>query len=125
MEIMDKEKQTFFEETRLLVEDYVEDRILLFKLQAAEKTATLMSRLYIMVAIGLLLFIVLLILTVIAGYFLAFLTDNFIVGFGIVAILYVIAIFILYSMHKRFLGKRVMDAVIKLIFDKKDEPHAV
>ena len=125
MEIMDKEKQTFFEETRLLVEDYVEDRILLFKLQAGEKAAKLMSRLYIMFAIGLLLFIVLLILTVIAGYFLAFLTDNFIVGFGIVAILYVIAIFVIYSMHKRFLEKRVMDAVIKLIFDKKDEPHAV
>jgi uncharacterized RDD family membrane protein YckC len=124
MEIMDKEKQTFFEETRKLVEDYVEDRLLLFKLQAGEKTARVVSKLYIMLAIGLLLFIILMIVTVIAGYFLAYLTGNFIVGFGIIAALYVVLIFVLYFMHKRFLGKRVMDAVIKLIF-KKEEPHAI
>lgn len=125
MEIMDQEKQTFFEEARNLVEDYVEDRLLLLKLQAGEKAARLVSKLYIMFFLGLLVFIVLLIITVIAGYFLAFLTDNFIVGFGIIAILYIVLIFVLYFMHKRFLGKRVMNAVIKLIFDKKDEPNAI
>ena len=122
---MDKDKQTFFEETRNLVEGYVEDRILLFKLQTGEKAAKLVSSFYIMFFIGLLLFIILLILTVIAGYFLAFLTNNFIIGFGIVAVIYVILIFIVYSMHKKFLGKRVMDSVIKLLFENKDETHAV
>ena len=125
MEIVDKEKQTFFEETRNLVEEYVEDRLLLLKLQAGERTARVVSNLYIMFAIGLLLFIILLIITVIAGYFLAYLTGNFIVGFGIVAALYVVLIFVLYFMHKRFLQKRVMDSVVKLIFDKKDEPNAI
>ena len=125
MEIMDKDKQTFFEETRNLVEGYVEDRILLFKLQTGEKAAKLVSSFYIMFFIGLLLFIILLILTVIAGYFLAFLTNNFIIGFGIVAVIYVILIFIVYSMHKKFLGKRVMDSVIKLLFENKEETHAV
>lgn len=125
MEIMDKDKQTFFEETRNLVEGYVEDRILLFKLQTGEKAAKLVSSFYIMFFIGLLLFIILLILTVIAGYFLAFLTNNFIIGFGIVAVIYVILIFIVYSMHKKFLGKRVMDSVIKLLFESKEETHAV
>ncbi len=124
MEILDKEKQTFFEETRKLAEDYVDDRMLLFKLQASEKTATLISRLYIMVLLGILLFVVLLILTVIVGYFLAFLTDNFAIGFGIVAVIYIVLIFVLYEMHKRFLGKRVMDSVIKFIFENKDEPNA-
>lgn len=122
---MDEEKRTFFEETRTLVEDYVEDRILLFKLQAGEKAAKLVSKVYIGLAIGLLMFIVLLIITVIAGYFLAFLTGNFIVGFGIIAALYVILIFVLYFMHKRFLGKRVMNAFIKLIFEKKEETNAI
>lgn len=125
MDILEKEKQTFFEETRNLVEGYVEDRILLFKLQTGEKIAKMVSSLYIMFIIGLLLFVILLILTVIAGYFLAFLTDNFIVGFGIVAVIYVILIFIVYSMHKKFLGKRVMNSVIKLIFENKDETNAV
>ena len=125
MDILEKEKQTFFEETRNLVEGYVEDRILLFKLQTGEKIAKMVSSFYIMFIIGLLLFVILLILTVIAGYFLAFLTDNFIVGFGIVAVIYVILIFIVYSMHKKFLGKRVMNSVIKLIFENKDETNAV
>lgn len=125
MDILEKEKQTFFEETRNLVEGYVEDRILLFKLQTGEKIAKMVSSLYIMFIIGLLLFVILLILTVIAGYFLAFLTDNFIIGFGIVAVIYVILIFIVYSMHKKFLGKRVMNSVIKLIFENKDETNAV
>jgi polyferredoxin len=125
MEILDKEKQTFFEETRNLVEGYVEDRILLFKLQTGEKIAKMVSSFYIMFIIGLLLFVILMILTVIAGYFLAFLTDNFIVGFGIVAVIYVILIFIIYSMHKKFLGKRVMNNVIKLLFENKEETNAV
>lgn len=125
MDILEKEKQTFFEETRNLVEGYVEDRILLFKLQTGEKIAKMVSSLYIMFIIGLLLFVILLILTVIAGYFLAFLTDNFIIGFGIVAVIYVMLIFIVYSMHKKFLGKRVMNSVIKLIFENKDETNAV
>lgn len=125
MNIMDTEKQTFFEETRSMAEDYVEDRILLFKLQASEKAAKMASRLYIVLALGLLLFIVLLIITVLAGYFLAFLTDNFLVGFGIVAIIYIILIFVLYFMHKRFLGKYVMNAVIKLLFEKKDDTNVI
>ena len=125
MDIIDKEKQSFFEETRLLVEEYVEDRIYLFKLQAGEKVAKLVSGFYIMFFIGLLLFIILLIVTVIVGYFLAYLTDNFIIGFGIVALVYVVMIFVLYSMHKRFLGKRVMDSVIKMIFENKEDTHAV
>ena len=85
----------------------------------------MVSSFYIMFIIGLLLFIVLMILTVIAGYFLAFLTDNFIIGFGIVAVIYVILIIIIYSMHKKFLGKRVMNNVIKLLFENKEETHAV
>lgn len=125
MDILEKEKQTFFEETRNLVEGYVEDRILLFKLQTGEKIAKMVSSSYIMLIIGLLFFVILLILTVIAGYFLAFLTNNFIIGFGIVAVFYVILIFIVYSMHKKFLGKRVMDSVIKLLFENKEETNAV
>lgn len=125
MNIIDKEKQSFFEETRKLVEEYVEDRIYLFKLQTGEKLAKLMSNLYIVFFIGLLLFIILLILTVIVGYILAFLTDNFIIGFGIVALIYVGLIFIVYQMHKKFLGKKIMDAVVKLIFENKDETNAI
>ena len=113
MEILEKDKQTFFEETRNIVEGYVEDRILLAKLQTGEKIARLVSSFYIMFIVGLLLFVILLILTVIAGYFLAFLTNNFIIGFGIVAVIYVILIFIIYTMHKKFLGKKVMDMEIK------------
>ena len=121
---MDKEKQTFFEETRNIVEGYVEDRILLFKLQTGEKIARLVSSFYIMFIVGLLLFVILLILTVIAGYFLAFLTNNFIIGFGIVAVIYIILIFVVLAMHKKFLGQKVMDATIKLLFENKDETHA-
>ncbi len=125
MKMLEKEKETFFEEARHLVEDYMEDRILLLRLQAGEQVAKLVSSLYIMFAIGLLLFIILLILTVIAGYFLSALTGNFAVGFGIVIIIYVVAIFVLYFMHRSFLGKYVTNAIIKLMFDKKDEPHAI
>ncbi len=123
--MLEKEKQSFFEEAKTQVENYLEDRLLLLKLQATEKMAKVASRLYIMLAIGLLLFIVLMIVTVIVGYFLAFLTDNFIVGFGIVALLYIVAIFILYFLHKKFLGKYVMDRVIQLMFDNKDETDAI
>lgn len=118
---MEPYKQSFFEETRSLVEDYVEDRILLLKLQASEKVAKLVSVLYIGFAIGLMLFVILIIFTFLAGYFLSFVTDNFLIGFGLVAILYIFLIFVVYYMHKRFLGRYVADKVVKLIFDKKDD----
>jgi len=124
MDIIDKEKQTFFEETRVMVEEYVDDRVLLFKLQASEKVARLVSRMYILFILGILLFVVLLIITVIVGYFLAFLTDNFIIGFGIVGIMYLALILVLYQMHKRFLGKRVMNAVVKTLFETNHEDNA-
>ncbi len=124
MDIIDKEKQTFFEETRVMVEEYVDDRVLLFKLQASEKVARLVSRMYILFILGILLFVVLLIITVIVGYFLAFLTDNFIIGFGIVGIVYLALILVLYQMHKRFLGKRVMNAVVKTLFETNNEDNA-
>ncbi len=123
--MLDKEKQSFFEETRGLVEDYVEDRILLLKLQAGEQVAKLVSSIYIMFAIGILMFIILLIITVITGYILSEITGNFAIGFGIVVLLYIVAIFVLYFMHKKFLGKYVMNKVIKLFFDQKEETNAI
>lgn len=65
---MQEEKKGFFEETEELVENYVNDRLLLLKLQAAEKTANIVSVLVSGILIGVVAFFILLFVSLMLGY---------------------------------------------------------
>jgi uncharacterized membrane protein YqjE len=114
---MEEQKQSFFEETQDLVEEYVGNRLQLLKLQTAEKSAKLVSLLLTVLVMALLCFFILLFLSITAGYFLAQKTGSLFTGFGIVAVFYVLLLVVILYLRKRVLDKYISDTVVRIFFD--------
>lgn len=115
------EKDGFFVQVKDMVEEYVDDRILLLKLQAAEKAAKASSSLFLGVAVTFISLILFMIISFIAGYYLSQAVNSYPGGFGILAGIYILIIFILIYVHKKYTGKLIIDSIIKFSFDTKEK----
>lgn len=113
-------KEGFFVETKEMVEEYVEDRLLLLKLQTTEKAAKASSFIFIALAVSFLSLILLMVVTFIAGYYLSQLINSYAGGFGIVAGIYILLILLLLYFNKKFIAKKIADTVVKFSFDNKE-----
>lgn len=111
------EKEGFFVETKQLVEEYVEDRILLLKLQLTEKAAKVSSVMFIAVTVMFLLLLLCMITTFIAGYYLSKAVGSYAGGFGLLAVFYILLIALLIYLHRKFLSKYISDRVVKMSFN--------
>ena len=120
---MDDINEDFFTESRKELEKYVQDRILLLKMQASEKTARLVALLFTVLMIALLGFFILLFLSIMAGYYFAEITGSLFSGFGIVAAFYV-AIMVLLILTRKWFNKKIINTVISIFFEKTDEDEA-
>jgi len=114
---MDK-KEDFFEETYGLYTSYVDDRILLLKIQAAEKSGKLMSALVTMAVVALFTFFILLFLSIMGGYYFAEITGSMFYGFSIIAGIYVFLLLVFLFLNKRVLSKRIINMVIRIFFER-------
>lgn len=117
---MDSDKQGFFRETQQLAEDYVKERILLLKLQLAEKTAKLASIIAAALVIGMFLFLIVLFVSLIAVYLFWQLTGSLYVGFGIVTALYILLVCLLFYFRKAVLYKFIENLVIRTLLDNTE-----
>lgn len=114
------EKESFFVKVKDLIEEYVDDRLLLVRLQFTEKAAKATSVLFIVMAVSFLSLILLMILSFIVGYYLSQAVNSYPGGFGILAVFYILAIVVLIKMHKKSLGKMIADAVVKFSLQTKE-----
>lgn len=120
-------KPGFFEETEEMVEKYVQDRMLLFKLQATEKAANLVALMVSGIVIGMIGFFILMFLSIMAGYYFAELTGSLFYGFGIITLVYIVLLIVLVVLRKKILHNFVANTVVRIIFDKQtdeDEPNS-
>ncbi len=120
-------KPGFFEETEEMVEKYVKDRMLLFKLQATEKAANLVALMVSGIVIGMIGFFILMFLSIMAGYYFAELTGSLFYGFGIITLVYIVLLIVLVVLRKKILHNFVANTVVRIIFDKQtdeDEPNS-
>lgn len=117
---METEKKNFFEDTKDLAERYVEDKMLLIKLELAEKSAEATSSLVRIVVMAVLSFFVLLIVTFLVGYYLSVLTSSVLLGFSLVAILYLLLMLLFNYIHKKSFGKRIADKVVEGFFRTRE-----
>ncbi len=111
----------FFVETKEMVEEYVEDHMLLLRLQLSEKAAKASSALFIGVVICFFLLILFMIISFIAGYYLSMAVGSYGGGFGILAGVYILLIFILIYMHRSYFSKYITNKVVQQLF--KDKRH--
>src|SRR3954471_21481316 len=114
------ERDGFFVQVKDQIEEYVEDQLLLIKLQATEKAAKASSTLVLVVMIAFISLILFMIVSFIAGYYLSQAVDSYPGGFAILAGIYVLLIFILVFIHRRVTGKMIVDSIIKFSFDSKE-----
>src|SRR5688572_4241842 len=77
-------EKPFFDDVQQKAERYLEDRILLMKLQATEKIALFSPKLILAATLGFIGFFIVLIATFMLGYFLAGVTHSVLIGSGIV-----------------------------------------
>ncbi|RFN32791.1 phage holin family protein, partial [Salmonella enterica] len=73
----------FFVNAKDELKQYLQDRLLLVKMQATEKGSRLISTLVVGMLGALLFFFILLFLSLVAGFVLSSLFNNFYIGFGI------------------------------------------
>ncbi|MDQ6812118.1 MAG: hypothetical protein M3040_00030 [Bacteroidota bacterium] len=114
------EKDGFFVQVKDMVEEYIDDRMLLLKLQATEKAAKASSTLFLGVVITFISLILFMIISFIAGYYLSQAVHSYPGGFAILAGIYVLLIFFLVYLHKKYTGKIIIDSIIKFSFDTKE-----
>ena len=119
----DEATNNYFTESRIALEQYVKDRILLLKLQSAEKIARLVALLFTFFLMALLGFFVVLFLSMMAGFYLAAVTGSFFAGFGIIAGFY-LALFLLLYFNRQSFSRLIIDKAIMIFFDKTTDSDA-
>ncbi|MBV4358031.1 phage holin family protein [Pinibacter aurantiacus] len=115
---MDEQQPGFFENVQNLTEEYIQDRLLLLKLRAADKSARLAGLLVSFLIIALLAFFVLFFISILVGYFFVWVTQSLFWGFGIVAGFYALLLILVFAFRKKYIEKLIANIVIKVFFDR-------
>jgi len=117
------DQKNFFEESKDAIKRYLQDKLLLLKLQLTEKIAKLISVMFACLMIAVLIFFIILFLSIMAGFYFASLTGSNFWGFGIVAAFYLILLIIIIILRKRVLQKSIINMIIAVMFEKTKEEH--
>ncbi|PBQ33049.1 hypothetical protein CNR22_15105 [Sphingobacteriaceae bacterium] len=113
-----EEKKEYFEETYELFTNYVDDRMLLLKIQAAEKSGKLMSAFITMAVVALFTFFILLFVSIMGGYYFAEVTGSTFYGFSIIAGIYILLLLIFLVLNKQVLSQYIINTVIRIFFER-------
>jgi hypothetical protein len=114
------EKKDFFAELKTALEQYVRNRLLLIRLQLAEKISKLVAGMFTGLLIAMLAFFILLFLSIMGGYYFAYLTGSLYWGFGIIAGFYIILLILIILFRKKVLEKNIVNMVIEVLLEKTD-----
>ncbi len=98
-------EEKFFTESRKKIEEYVQNRISLLKLQMVEKASRLIAMLFSGLVIALLFFFILLFISIMGGYYFAQLTGSLFIGFGIISAFYIIVLLVVIKLRKNVIEK--------------------
>jgi hypothetical protein len=113
---MEKEPD-YFIESKEKIKEYIQNRLLLLKLEMIEKTSKLVSAMFIGLLITVLSFFIILFLSFMAGYYFASITSSLYLGFGIVCGFYLLLLVFIILTGKKMLHTYITNAVIRTIFD--------
>lgn len=115
-----EKKENFFVESKKLLEQYVKDRVLLIKLEVSRSAATATAGIVNGVLLAVFGVFALIFISITLGFVFSKITGSFILGFGIVSAIYV-ALIITVLLSRKWLGKKVSNAVVRSIYSKKKE----
>lgn len=111
----EEKKENFFVESKKLLEKYIQDRILLFKLEMSKKAATTAASVVNGVSMALFGLFAMIFLSITLGFVFSELTGSFIWGFAIVTLLYV-ALVVIMIVARKWISRKVSNAVVNAIY---------
>jgi len=114
-----EQEENFFKESRNRIEKYIQDRVLLFKMETVEKSSNVIAVLCASLAIAILSFFIVLFLSIMAAYFFAEITNSIYIGFGIVSAFYLIVLIVI-IVKRKIVEKKIRNVIVKIFFDKPD-----
>ncbi len=120
MEQQTKASENYFATTRTAIEEYIFARWQLLKVQVTDKSAKVLSLLWIALAgISFLIFIVFAI-SMLLGYWFSYITGSNTIGFAILTGIYFVMIVVLW-LARHAVVRAVANIGIKAIFSNKDK----
>ena len=120
---MESEDQSYFAESKQKIDAYIQDRVLLIKLQTAAITARLSASLFTGLVIALLCFFILLFISIMGGFFFASITGSMFKGFGIIAAFYLLLLIVLIKFLKKPIEQKIADSIVTIFFEKDDSEN--
>lgn len=105
----------FFNEAKQELEDYIQNRILLAKMQVADKVSDKMAAGALMTILGVLFFFALVFGGIMAAYYLTDLTGSLVKGFGYVAAFF-LGLVVLVLIFRKAIAGGVRNSIIKNLF---------
>lgn len=120
-----KAPENFFAEARKDMDEYIQNNLLLLKLQAVEKISKLVAVITAGLLIVLFCFFILFFLSLLAGYYFTDVTGSKYWGFGIIAAFYVVLLALIIFFRKKLLDQYIVNTVINIFFEaeKKNINH--
>ena len=119
------EQPHFFSDAKLALEKYVEDKLLLLKLQAVEKISKLSSEMFSGLLIGIISLFIILFLSMMAAWYFGQLLNNVFWGFGIISAFYILVLILILVFRKKLLERSITNTVINIFFEQtaNDNDH--
>jgi putative superfamily III holin-X len=112
------EKENYFRETKQRVSQYIQNRILLLRLQATDKASNIAATIITIVIIVLIGLFLLIFASITLGCWLAELTGSLTAGFGIVALFYLVVLLAVIFFLRKMLSNFFISKFINLIHKK-------
>ncbi len=122
MEAKTATSESYFSTTKQAISDYLESRWELIKLEVTDKSANILSLLFI--ALGAICFLIYIVfsLSMLLGYWFSHMTDSYAGGFGILTGIYFLIILMLWF-GRHGIVKRIANTGIKMVFSNKDNSN--
>ncbi len=108
----------FFAESKKAIQEYLENRILLLKLKATEKVSKAWASVVIGVLAMMLVFVFLILLCILGGFFFASLTGSTVGGFAIITGIYLVIILVVLFILKKWVESCIVNQVIRRFFSQ-------
>ncbi|HSC52990.1 MAG TPA: phage holin family protein [Phnomibacter sp.] len=115
-----EESKSLFDEAKETLEQTIGDRMLLAKMETAEKVALISGKLILFTSASIFLFFALFFLSLMAGYYFAEVFESLFAGFALVALFYVLLSVLVFVVGRKYLVPKIESSIIETIFN--DDP---
>jgi hypothetical protein len=113
-----QEEKNFFEDAKIKLQQYIQQRILLLQLQATAKISKIASSVISAILLMIVFLFMLLFASVTAAFWLSGITNSLIAGFGIVALFYLLVFLFIIIFLRKILRNMFINKLISLFYKK-------